>query len=327
MHSGIKSNAGQQAVQPIENYAYPIIPETAFAIRNSQFAIRNSQFAIRNSQFAIFSGALAQKFPNLLKKIKFFLPLLLLTAPPAFAQTWAEYNQTLSLDLGTVQQRYAENDPFGLTTNGVLLTERGNINQLQLAARWQSDLHPVFLQTTASRSNGGTHYDGYLQAGNILTPFAATTGNIMTDVTVRAGVPIARSDSVQWIPFIEFQRHQWDRQLAQYNENFTHTAGLLGVQWQWRPAAWSVELAGAVGQVLSADMQAPSFGFNQTLGNRGLWQLGGTVAYDLTPKWRAHTSLTTRHFGYGQSALQGGVLLPTNQTQQTTLSIGLGWHY
>jgi hypothetical protein len=158
----IKLNAGQQAVQPIENYATPPHPETAFAIRNSQFAIRNSQFAIRN-----FSYALAKKFPSLLKKLKFFLPLLLLTAPPAVAQTWAEYNQTLSLDLGVVQQRYAENDPFGLTTNGVLLTERGNINQLQLAARWQSDSPPVFLQATASRSDGGTHYDGYLQAGNL----------------------------------------------------------------------------------------------------------------------------------------------------------------
>ncbi|MDD4965098.1 MAG: hypothetical protein PHI11_14395 [Gallionella sp.] len=170
-------------IQRIENHPHPIrrirhspfairhspfaIRHSPFAIRHSPFAIRHSPFAIRHSPFAIFSGALAQKFPNSLKKITFFLPLLLLTAPPAFAQPWAEYNQTLSLDLGTVQQRYTESDPFGLTTNGVLLTERGNINQLQLAARWQSDFHPVYLQATASRSNGGTHYDGYLQASNL----------------------------------------------------------------------------------------------------------------------------------------------------------------
>lgn len=270
---------------------------------------------------------------KLLLKVTFCFIELFLAAHSASAESWAEYNRTLSLDLGVLQQRYTENDPFGLTTNGVLLTERGTLKNVQFAARWQAESRPVFLQATVSRSNGGTNYNGYLQAGNVLTPFATTTGNIMWDVTVRAGVPIARSDSVQWIPFIEFQHHQWDRRLAQYNENFTHTAGLLGVQLQWRQAAdtnthpWSVEVEGAVGQVLSADMQAPSFGFNQAIGNRELWQLGGTVAYELTPKWQVHTALITRHFGYGQSALQGGVLLPTNQTQQTTLSIGLGWHY
>ncbi len=242
--------------------------------------------------------------------------------------SWAAYNHTITLRTGVMQQDYTEKDPFGLTNNGILNTERGTPNQLQLAARWQSESLPLALQATLGRSNGGTHYHGYLQTGILLTPYTDITGNIMTDIALRAGFPILYSEKAQWIPFIEFQTHQWERRLAQYTENFNHTAGLLGVLLQYRPAGlWSFEAEGAAGQLITADMNAPTLGFNQSLGKRGIWQFSTTMRYEFSPRWHIHTQLTTRRFSYGQSAIQGGLLIPDSDTQQSSIGVGIDWHY
>jgi hypothetical protein len=265
------------------------------------------------------------------------LASLLFAASPLAAQpgdtAWAAHNRTFTVNLGALQQNYTENDPSGLTPDGTLDTERGTLTSAELGARWQAESLPLLLQATARRSNGGTHYNGYLQSGNQLTPYSTTTGNIMLDFAVRAGLPIAQGASWQWVPFIEFQHHRWQRGLAQYTENFSHTAGLAGLQMQWRQRAapeaatgpWSFELEGAVGQMLAANMDAASLGFDQPLGKRGLWQLGATAGYDLTPQWRISAAATARRFSYGQSALQGGVVEPSSHTLQTTFGIGLGW--
>jgi hypothetical protein len=261
-----------------------------------------------------------------------FLAVLPLTAQANDA-TWAAYNRTITVNLGVLKQDYTENDPTGLTTDGTLDIERGTLNSAELGARWQAESLPLLLQATARRSNGGTRYNGYLQSGNLLTLYSASTGNVMLDYTVRAGLPIARSDTVQWIPFIEFQQHRWQRGLAQYTENFNHSAGLLGVQLQWRQAAdiavhpWSIELEGATGRMLSANMDAASLNFDQSLGKRGLWQLGATLGYDLAPGWRISADTRVRHSGYGQSALQGGLLEPSSHTTQITFGVALGWRY
>jgi hypothetical protein len=203
-----------------------------------------------------------------------FLAVLPLTAQANDA-TWAAYNRIITVNVGALQQDYTENDPHSLTTGGTLDTERGTLSSVELGARWQAESLPLLLQANARRSNGGTHYDGYQQSGNQLIPYSATTGNIMSDYAVRAGLPIARSDSVQWIPFIEFQQHHWNRNLAQYTENFNHSAELLGVQLQWRQTAditvhpWSIEFEGAAGRMLSANMDASSLNFDQPPGKSG----------------------------------------------------------
>lgn len=285
-------------------------------------------------------SATAQTFPKQFvgSRLAIF-GALLFAASPLAAQpgetSWAAHNRTFTVNLGALQQDYTESDPYGLTANGTLDTERGTLNSAELGARWQAESLPLSLQATVRRSNGGTNYSGYLQSGSLLIPYKATSGNIMLDFAVRAGWPVAQGASWQWVPFIEFQHHRWQRDLAQYTENFSHTAGLAGLQVQWRQRAdsetatgpWSFELEGAAGQILSANMEAASLGFNQPLGKRDLWQLGATLGYDLTPQWRISAAASTRRFGYGQSTLQGGVVEPSSHTLQTTFGIGLGWRY
>jgi hypothetical protein len=262
-----------------------------------------------------------------------FLAVLPLTAQANDA-TWAAYNRTITVNLGVLKQDYTENDSHSLTTDGKLDTELGTLNRAGLGARWQAQSFPLLLQATARRSTGGTHYNGYLQSGNLLTPYSASTDNTLLDYTVRAGLLIAQGENWQWVPFVEFQQHRWQRGLAQYTENFSHTAGLAGLQVQWRQRAdskaagpWSFELEGATGRILSVYMDAASLNFDQSLGKRGLWQLGATLGYDLTPQWRISADTSVRHSGYGQSALQGGLLEPSSHTLQTTFGVALGWRY
>jgi len=305
------------------------------ASRKPQAASRKPQAASRKP---LTDSASAQKFKQFIGPRVAILGSLLLLATPLAAQpnhnVWAAHNRTITVNLGALRQDYTENDPTGLTPDGTLDTERGTLNSVEFGARWQAESLPLLLQATARRSNGGTHYGGYLQSGNLLTPYSATTGNVMLDYAVRAGLPIAQGASWQWVPFVEFQQHRWQRGLAQYTENFSHTAGLAGLQAQWRQRAdseaagpWSFELEGAVGQMLSANMDAASLGFDQTLGKRGLWQLGATLGYDLAPQWCISAGAIVRRFGYGQSAEQAGMVEPSGHTLQTTFGIGLGWRY
>ena len=263
--------------------------------------------------------------------------LLFLNPVPAQAggPSWAAHNREFSIEVGNSRQSYVEVDPFGLTNNGTLDTEHGTLRNVELGARWQAQSLPLLLQATASRSNGGTHYSGYLQSGSQLNPYSGTTGNVVLDLTVRAGLPIAHGERWQWVPFIEFQRHRWQRQLVQYTENFNHSAGLVGMQVQWRQRAdsqgatgpWSFEIDGAAGRVFAAHMDAASFGFNQVLGKRGLWQIAAALGYDLTPQWRISVATSARRFGYGQAADQAGVVEPASHTVQSALTIGVGCRY
>jgi len=286
------------------------------------------------------ANVVARKFPKHFfgNSIAFFGAQLFASgalAAQASDIAWAAHNRILTVNFGYLNQDYTEHDPYGLTADGTLDTERGNINSAGFGARWQAETIPLQLQATARRSNGGTHYNGYLQSGNSLTPYSATTGNIMLDIAARAGFPIAQSENWQWIPFIELQHHRWQRELTQYTENFKHTAGLAGLQVQWRQRAdadaaigmWSFELEGAAGKMLDADMRADSLGFNQPLGKRSLWQLGATASYDIAPQWRISADAHTQRLGYGQSAIQNGMSEPSSTTRQTTIGIGLGWRY
>ncbi|MHB8166614.1 MAG: hypothetical protein ACYDDT_07550, partial [Sulfuricella sp.] len=98
------------------------------------------------------------------------------------------------------------------------------------------------LQAAARRSNGDTHYSGYLQTGNLLTPYSAATHNDLQDFRVRAGLPLAQTENLQWVPFIEYRYQNWVRDLVQYRETFRHHAGAIGLLGQWRASPlWTLE--------------------------------------------------------------------------------------
>jgi hypothetical protein len=271
----------------------------------------------------------------------FKLRVAVLGALGLFAQaaqaddSWAAYNRTINGTVNVTKRDYSEQDPFNRTSNGTLNTEHGSLHGQAIKARWQSSKYPLMVHTELARSTGGTNYNGFLQSGGLLTPYNNVTGNKISDMSVRVGRPIELSERVQWVPFVEIQKHNWQRQLTQYNEDFAHTAGLVGVQMQWRQGGgsanaatpWSLEAEAAFGKLLNASMSAPALSFNQSLGNGEIWKIGATVGYQITPQWQLTGSTTTRHFSYGKSLVQNQMLEPSSRTTETMVGLGLSRRY
>ncbi|MHB8166762.1 MAG: hypothetical protein ACYDDT_08330 [Sulfuricella sp.] len=223
-----------------------------------------------------------------------------------------------------MRQDYTENDPAGLTTDGTLDTERGTLNSVELGARWQAESLPLFLQATARRSNGDTHYSGYLQTGSRLTPYSATTHNDLQDFRVRAGLPLARSKNFQWVPFIEYRYQNWVRDLVQYKETFRHHAGVIGVLGQWRASPlWTLEGEASAGKLLHAQTDIPNLGFSGARGNQALWSLGASASYRIKAHWRVVASIRYEQSQYSQSAPSNRFIEPASRTKQTNTLFGI----
>lgn len=258
---------------------------------------------------------------------------------PVWAKTpaadWVSHNRSISLGAGVLQQRYTETDAYGYTTDGVLNSERGKLRSFDLVARWQGALSTkptipsLWLHGRLRHSTGNTDYQGYLQSGSTLIPYASTTGNALVSGELRVGAAFANSDvAVQSVPYIAVQRQTWRRELTQYTEDFSHTAALAGLLVQWRIApAWSAELDAAAGRMLAAHMRSADLGFDQKLGTRPVWQLGAQIGYQVTPQWRASLYTDFQHYRYGASAVQNGMQEPASLTQQLSYGARLSWCY
>lgn len=230
----------------------------------------------------------------------------------------------ITINLGRLYQNYTENDPSGLTTNGTLDTERGTLNSVELGGRWQAESFPLLLQVTARRSNGDTRYSGYLQTGSQLTPYSATTHNDLQDFRVRAGLPLARSENFQWVPFIEYRYQNWVRDLIQYRETFQHHAAVVGMLGQWRASSlWTLEGEASAGKLLHAQTDIPKLRFSGSRGNQALWSLGASASYRIKGHWRAVASIRYEQSQYSQSALSNGFIEPASRTKQTNTLFGI----
>ncbi len=253
---------------------------------------------------------------------------LLFFAGPLAAQpndnSWAAHNRTITASLGALRQDYTENDPSGLTTDGTLDTERGTLNSVELGARWQFESLPLLLQATAHRSSGGTRYSGYLQSGNLLTPYSASTGNVMLDYAVRAGLPVAKTENFQWVPFIEYRYQNWTRELVQYRETSQHHAAVVGLLGQWRASPlWTLEGEASAGKLLHAQTDVPKLGFSGDRGNQTLWSLGASAGYRIKNHWRAVATIRYEQCQYSQSTISNGFIEPASHTRQTNTLFGI----
>ncbi len=163
-----------------------------------------------------------------------------------------------------------------------------------------------------------------MQSGATLTPYRATTHNQLHDFRLRVGLPIAQTESAQWVPFVEYRYQNWVRDLVQYRETFQHHAGVIGVLGQWRASpAWTIEGEASVGSTIHAQIDVPQLGFSGTLPNRALWSLGASASYQIKTHWRAVASIRHEQSRYGQSAASNGFIEPASRTKQTNTSFGI----
>lgn len=149
--------------------------------------------------------------------------------PSAPSFEWAAQNRFIEIFGGQHEQNYLETDTLGLTPNGVLDTETGQQNHVGISLRWQTDNH-LLVHLQAQRQSGVTDYNGYLQASNgTLSPYRAGSGNTASQISLAMGYALNASNwpvlSPRWqiIPLLQISQHQWDRNLVQYSETYTHS--------------------------------------------------------------------------------------------------------
>lgn len=253
--------------------------------------------------------------------------------PHAPLPAWQAHNRSILAGLDSLNRQYTEFDSSGLTPDGILDTENGTLKGGSIRGRWQgapfgSSHREIYLQAEYRHHTGNTNYQGYLQAGLTLTPYSATTHNKLHDFRARIGLPIARTESTQWVPFIEYRYQNWVRDLVQYRETFQHHAGAIGVLGQWRASpVWTLEGEASIGSIFHAEIDVPKLGFSGTLGNRALWTLGASASYQINNHWRAVASIRHEQSRYGQSAPLNGFMEPASRTKQTNTLLGIEYQF
>ena len=248
---------------------------------------------------------------------------------PAPLTTWQAHNRSILVGLDLLDRHYTEFDSLGLTTDGILNTEKGTLNGGAIRGRWQGApfgqaRQEIYLQSEYRQHTGSTSYQGYLQSGAILTPYSATTQNELHDFRARIGIPFTQTESVQWVPFAVYRYQNWVRDLVQYRETYQHHAGVIGVLGQWRASpGLTIEGEAGAGSMLHAEIDVPQLGFSATLPNRALWSLGASASYQINNHWRAVASVRHEQSRYGQSAVSNGFFYPASRTKQTNTLFGI----
>lgn len=251
---------------------------------------------------------------------------------------WTAVNRYVEIGVGRRQQNYQENDLFGLTANGILDSESGLQRAIQVGLRWQADWGG-FAALQGHRQTGATSYRGYLQSGiDVLTPYASTTGNVASHAGIQLGYVLnartwgAVSERWQIVPVASHGWHTWERNLAQYTENYAFQSQAIGAIVQWQPRIGTILEAQALsGRTQSASVSALTLGFDahQPGGTWRQWQLdvsqdlAAATGYTALHGWRVFARHTHTHTSHAASAVVNGLQAPSNVSSSSQWLLGV----
>jgi hypothetical protein len=244
---------------------------------------------------------------------------------------WRDHNRSLSLQAVALGQDYTEYDTQGLTTDGILDTEKGAIPGWGVQARWQGNVAglPLWLQAGYQESRGQTDYQGYLQSGATLTPFSARTGNTLTEAGLALGVPLKWSgQDAQFIPYLEIGDQRWQRNLVGYGETYQSRSASLGLLTQWRfTPVWTFEASAEIGRLSHAHLNVPPLSFSADLDSAHRWRAGLGLNYQLAARVGIGAHWSQTRWRTQASDIVNGFQAPPARTRQDSLGVSLNWHY
>ncbi len=245
-------------------------------------------------------------------------------------------DNAVSLAVGGSYLNYVETDTNGNTYD----SEKGWMPDFKLGVSaltvddGKAPLRNLYVHLDTGLAIGHTNYVGALSKG---TPFTNTTNDTIWTINGRVGRAFVLSPNAMVIPYGEFGYRDWDRNMPGvygYDENYHNMSGMIGVMAQYSPVQKVVLTAdGAFGYTFNAGMDAGSpFSTSFDLGGNPTWRFGGQAGYTFTKQLEAFTAVDYTHLSYGMSAAQsvgGGyaVLEPNSTTDQTTLHVGLAYHF
>jgi len=271
-----------------------------------------------------------------------FFPLAL----PAWAHAqaasdWATHNRYLEIGAGVRQQNYRELESFSvtpLTPDGILDKETGTQDAISAALRWQSH-GGFFVDLTVDQQSGATDYRGYLQhSDGTLSPYLARSGNLSRQASLQFGYAFnagngqAMPDNWQLIPVVQISQSDWQRNLVQYSETYSHTTYAVGAiaQWQARPGTL-LEAQALAGRTKSAQVSVPALGFDARQDGGNLRELRLSISQDLGSAtqreqlrgWRLYVRYVTSQYNHGASPTVVGFQAPANEVTPSTVTLGV----
>jgi len=191
----------------------------------------------------------------------------------------------------------------------------------------------LYFALEGSVAFGNDNYNGSLydqNTGNYDIPYQSTTHETITNVDGKFGKGFALSNIVMLTPYVELGFRYWERNLGGGDvEDYQNFDTLGGLMFQIAPTNRLILTAyGSAGTTFAASMKANVTGDTYDLGSAGMYKVGGKIGYDLTQRLELFTTLDYDAFRYGQSPLQAdGTLEPSSHTEDTTLRVGLGYHF
>jgi hypothetical protein len=255
-------------------------------------------------------------------------------------------NQQVSVDFIDTQVWYGPEiinpAPQGFGPAGVPLDgEKGWVPGLRATGAYMEEIGPIcnlYVSGSFSWINGHTNY--WASAGPALSNVDGAT---VENSDVRLGIGFNVGPNGMITPYLGGGSRWWDRLLSGpfgYNEVYKHDYAGVGLLVQYSPAPrWVLSANGLVGGTFDASQVSSLTPEGATtvcvctfpLGSSTIYKAGGSVDYAMTEHLHANAGIDYTYFKYGQSpvVVSGpfAFLEPNSKTSDTTLSVGLGYHW
>ncbi|MDR3449007.1 MAG: hypothetical protein P4M15_04545, partial [Alphaproteobacteria bacterium] len=184
----------------------------------------------------------------------------------------------------------------------------------------------LYFALEGAGSFGDADYRGsYIATPTV--PLQGTTSESIWDVNAKIGKGYVVGDNALLIPYVELGYHYWNRDLgAGQVEDYQHFAVLGGAMLQYALGdRFVLSGYGAAGSTLSPKMTTSSTTYD--LQDQAIYKIGGKIGYSLTKRTELFSTLDYNAFSYGHSDVIGGLYEPDSHTENTTIRIGLGFHF
>jgi hypothetical protein len=184
----------------------------------------------------------------------------------------------------------------------------------------------LYFAAQGSDTFGNAHYNGALFTSPS-TPIETTTRETITNAEGKIGQGFYLASQALLIPYLDVGFRYWERNLGggeiEDYHNFSTLAGLMLEVSPFRNVFLSAY--GSAGTTLGGRMETGSLSYQ--LGDSAIYKVGGKIGVDLTRQVELFTTFDYDHFHYSQSPVVNSTLEPGSFTNDTTMRVGLGYHF
>ncbi len=204
-------------------------------------------------------------------------------------------------------------------------SERGWLPTFAFGASTRAPMD-VYLAVDGAVVWGDTIYRGaYLDSPS--TPLKAKTSNTIWVGNARVGKGFAVMDAML-TPYAELGFRHWDRDFGTSGvESYQSWNVLGGLMVQYAPTSNMIFTAyGSAGTVFLPTLHYAPYTYET--GAAGMYKVGAKIGYIVMPQFEIFTTVDFDFFRYLESQpVSDGTYEPNSRTSETTIRVGVAYHY